>query len=125
MDLTDNYSDNKEDTTHGDNKLKINSLVVLPEMYLKNTEIKNPNNKILLKKINVEGKGVFNARMLRRDYNKYYDKKQQFGFRDLNFHISSKVGNVELSIVDDSKYNFTITSFTLEGLYSPSSEERR
>ena len=125
MDLTDNYSDNKEDTTHGNHKLKINSKVVLPELYLKFTEIKNPNNKILLKKINVEGTGVFNARMFRKDYSKYYEKKQQFGFSDLNFHISSKVGNVELSIVDDSKHNFTITSFTLEGLYSPSSEERR
>lgn len=125
MDLTDNYADNKQDTFVGGVVYPIESKVVLPSMYLKNADIKNPNNKILLKRMSVEGVGRFNAQMYRKDYKKTYQKRQVSGFKDLDFHISSKVDNVDLMIVDDSIYNFTISSFTLEGLYTPSSEERK
>ena len=53
-----------------------------------------------------------------------FNKKQEFGFKDLNFYVSSKVGTVEFTVIDDSKYNFTIKSVTMEGLYQPSSSER-
>lgn len=125
LDLTDNHADNKQDIFTGNTKYAFESKVVLPSLYLKNVEVKNPNNKILLKKMTVEGVGKFNARMYRKDYKKTYEKRQQMGFKDLDFHISSKVDNVDLMVVDDSIYNFTISSFTLEGLYAPSSEERR
>lgn len=124
LDLADVYRDNKEDLLEGDIVCPINSIVVLPDLYPKVTDIKNPNNKMLLKKLKVSGTGKFNMEMYRKDYNTTYKKQQEFGFKDLNFHVSSKVGMVEFKIVDDSKYNFTINSVTIEGLYSPSSQER-
>lgn len=124
MDLSDNYNDNKQDILKDDVVCPIKSVVLLPDYYPKITDIKNPNNKILIKKLKVEGEGMFNMEMYRKDYKTTFSKRQEFGFKDLNFHVSSKVNTVEFRVVDDSKYNFTIKSVTVEGLYQPSSQER-
>lgn len=124
MDLSDNYRDNKEDILKDDIVCPIKSTILLPDYYPKITDIKNPNNKMLIKKLKVEGEGVFNMEMYRKDYKTTFKKQQDYGFKDLNFHVSSKVGTVEFRVVDESKYNFTIKSVTVEGLYQPSSQER-
>lgn len=124
IDLSDNFNDNKEDILKDDIVCPIKSVVILPDYYPKITDIKNPNNKMLIKKLKLEGEGVFNMEMYRKDYKITFNKQQAFGFKDLNFHVSSKVGMVEFRVVDDSKYNFTIKSVTVEGLYQPSSQER-
>lgn len=124
MDLSDNYRDNKVDILKDDVECKIVSKIILPDYYPKITDIKNPNNKMLIKRLVVSGEGVFNMIMYRKDYKTTFNKKQEFGFKDLNFYVSSKVGTVEFTVIDDSKYNFTIKSVTMEGLYQPSSSER-
>ena len=124
MDLSDNYKDNKQDILKDDIVCPIKSVILLPDYYPKITDIKNPNNKMLIKKLKVEGEGVFNMEMYRKDYKTTFSKQQAYGFKDLNFHVSSKVGSVEFRVVDESKYNFTIKSVTVEGLYQPSSQER-
>lgn len=124
MDLSDNYKDNKQDILKDDIVCSIKSVILLPDYYPKITDIKNPNNKLLIKKLKIEGEGVFNMEMYRKDYKTTFNKQQAYGFKDLNFHVSSKVGTVEFRVVDESKYNFTIKSVTVEGLYQPSSQER-
>lgn len=124
MDLSDNFKDNKEDILKDGVVCPIKTLIILPDYYPKITDIKNPNNKMLIKKITVSGEGKFNMEMYRKDYKTTFKKQQEFGFKDLNFHVSSKVGMVEFRVVDDSKYNFTISSVTIEGMYQPSSQER-
>lgn len=124
MDLSDNFRDNKEDILKGDVVCPIKTVIMLPDYYPKITDIKNPNNKMLIKKLTVSGVGKFNMEMYRKDYKTTFKKQQEFGFSDLNFHVSSKVGMVEFRVVDESKYNFTISSVTIEGMYQPSSQER-
>ncbi len=124
MDLSDNFKDNKQDILKDDIVCPIKSTIILPDYYPKITDIKNPNNKVLIKKLKIEGEGVFNMEMYRKDYKTTFSKQQAYGFKDLNFHVSSKVGSVEFRVVDESKYNFTIKSVTVEGLYQPSSQER-
>mgnify|MGYP006049136221 FL=1 len=45
--------------------------------------------------------------------------------QDLDFHIASKVGNVDIYIEDNTSNDFSISSITMEGLYSPTSKEIR
>lgn len=124
MDMADNYNDNKQDILKNGIICPIKSIILLPDYYPKITDIKNPNNKLLIKKLKIEGEGVFNMEMYRKDYKTTFSKQQAYGFKDLNFHVSSRVGTVEFRVVDYSKYNFTIKSVTVEGLYQPSSQER-
>jgi hypothetical protein len=41
--------------------------------------------------------------------------------KDLDLHIASKVGNVDIYIEDSTSNDFKISSITMEGLYSPTS----
>ena len=125
MDMADNYNDNKQDILKNGIICPIKSVILLPDYYPKITDIKNPNNKLLIKKLKIEGEGVFNMEMYRKDYKTTFSKQQAYGFKDLNFHVSSKVGTVEFRVVDNSKYNFTIKTVTVEALYQPSSQERK
>jgi hypothetical protein len=101
------------------------STVVLPKYYPRLGEVRTPLNKVLLKKLTVEGEGTFDAQVYRSDYDTLYSKQHQYGFADLDLHIASNVKNVEVSIIDSSRNAFTITSFVLEGLFNTTSREMK
>jgi hypothetical protein len=88
-------------------------------------KIGTPKDKILLKKMIVQGTGTFDALVYRKDYNKTYVKSHSLSFNDLDMHISSKVGNVDISIIDNTINDFNISSIILEGLFTPTSKEKR
>lgn len=84
------------------------------------------NDKILLKKVIIEGSGNFDATVHRLDYNKTYTKTHTDSMmQDLDFHIASKVSNVTIYIEDNTSNDFSISSITMEGLYSPTSKQIR
>lgn len=100
--------------------------VQLPDFYPHIKEIGTPRDKILLKKVIIEGSGNFDATVHRLDYNKIYTKTHTDSMMsDLDFHIASKVGNVDIYIEDNTSNDFSISSITMEGLYSPTSKEIR
>lgn len=100
--------------------------VQLPDFYPHIKEIGTPRDKILLKKVIIEGNGNFDATVHRLDYNKIYTKTHTDSMmKDLDFHIASKVGNVDIYIEDNTSNDFSISSITMEGLYSPTSKEIR
>ena len=100
--------------------------VQLPDFYPHIKEIATPRDKILLKKVIIEGSGNFDATVHRLDYNKTYTKTHTDSMmKDLDFHIASKVGNVDIYIEDNTSNDFSISSITMEGLYSPTSKEIR
>lgn len=125
INLNDIYSDNKIDTSVGSSAFPINSKIVLPDYYPHLDKIGTPKDKILLKKMIVQGIGSFDAIVYRKDYNKSFVKSHNLSFNDLDMHIASKVGNVDISIVDSTANDFNISSIILEGLYSPTSKEKR
>lgn len=45
--------------------------------------------------------------------------------RDLDLHISSKVGNVDITIKDSTINDFVISSVVIEGLFSATSKEMK
>lgn len=123
--MTDIYSNNKQDITAGGITYPINSKITIPDYYPHVSNIGSPKDKMLLKKMTVEGKGTFDVLVYRKDYNKTYVKSHSLSFNDLDMHISSKVGNVDIHIVDSSINDFSISSVILEGLYTPTSNEKR
>jgi len=124
LQLDDLTSNNKQDTSEG-GIYPYKSSIVLPDYYPHISKIGTPKDKILLKKISIEGEGSFNASVYRKDYNRTYEKASTLGLRDLDLHVASKVGNVELTIYDNSINDFSISSVIMEGLYSPTSKEVR
>ena len=100
--------------------------VQLPDFYPHIKEIGTPRDKILLKKVIIEGSGNFDATVHRLDYNKTYTKTHtDIMMQDLDFHIASKVSNVNIYIEDNTSNDFSISSITMEGLYSPTSKQIR
>lgn len=100
--------------------------VQLPDFYPHIKEIGTPRDKILLKKVIIEGSGNFDATVHRLDYNKTYTKTHTDSMmQDLDFHIASKVSNVNIYIEDNTSNDFSISSITMEGLYSPTSKQIR
>lgn len=99
--------------------------VVLPDYYPKMTDVRTPLNKILIKKITIEGEGNFDATVYRKDYGTTYNKSHTNSMRDLDLHIASKVGNCVITIKDSSSDDFKITSVVLEGLFTATSRELR
>jgi hypothetical protein len=99
--------------------------IVLPDYYPKVTEIKTPLNKVLIKKITIEGSGSFDAEVYRKDYNTTYAKSHLRALRDLDLHIASKVGNVTITLKDSTADDFVISSVVLEGLFNTTSREMR
>ena len=101
------------------------SSVVLPDYYPKLTDIRSPLNKVLIKRIVIEGTGQFDADVYRKDYNTTYTKSHDKSMADLDLYVASKVGNVEITIKDSSSNDFTISSIVLEGLFKTTSRELR
>lgn len=99
--------------------------IVLPDYYPKLTEIRTPKDKTLIKKVIIQGEGTFDAEVYRKDYDKIYLKNHAYGLKDLDLHIASKVGNVEITLKDSTSNNFNISSVIVEGLYNPTSKEMR
>lgn len=103
------------------------SRIQLPSFYPHLTDtIGSPKDKILLKKLTIEGDGSFDAELYRKDYDKTYSKSHlNTDIQDLDFHINSKVGNCELYITDSTLDDFTLRSFILEGLFNQTSKQIR
>jgi hypothetical protein len=101
------------------------SSVVLPDYYPQIGTIRTPKNKMLIKKVTIEGEGSFDATVYRKDYDTTYTKYHDKSLRDLDLHVASKVGNAEITIKDVSSDDFTISSIVVEGLYSPTSREMK
>jgi len=80
-------------------------------------------NKLLVKKVTVEGEGNFDATVYRKDYNTTYTKSHINSMRDLDLHISSKIGNVDITIKDSTADDFRLTSIILEALLAITSKE--
>jgi hypothetical protein len=126
---------NKEDTSTNDITYPYEAQVVLPDYYPQITKIRTPLNKVLIKKVTIQGQGEFGAEVYRKDYNATFYKKYTLnqpvagdfsgGLRDLDLHVASKVGNAVISIKDSSVNDFIISSIVLEGLYTASSRELR
>jgi hypothetical protein len=114
---------NNKDTSFGTN-YPYESSIVLPTFYPKLTGgVRTPLNKVLLKKVTVEGVGNFSAEVYRKDYNKTFFKTYTTDMKDLDFHVASKVDQVEITIKDGSENDFTITSVVMEGLFTATSQE--
>lgn len=122
MELDHNIDNDRIDTTYNDS-IYYESSVLLPDFYPKFTDIRTPKDKILIKKIKVEGEGSFDVDVYRKDYDRTFNKTHTLSMRDLDLHISSKVGNVEITIKDSTVNDFVISSIILEGLYTATSKE--
>ena len=105
-----------------DNSYPYTAKVQLPKWFPHvGQEIGTPKDKILLKKISIEGVGSFDAQVYRVDYNTTYSKTHTTDMRDLDFHVNSKVDRCDIFISDSTTADFAITSVVVEGLFSPSS----
>lgn len=97
--------------------------IKLPDLYPKLQTIGTPKDKMMLKKVTIEGKGNFDAYVYRKDYNKTYVKQHTDPMtQDLDIHIASKVGNVDITISDETEHDFVISSIIVEGLFTPTSK---
>lgn len=99
--------------------------VLLPDYYPMIGNVRTPLNKILIKKVTIEGEGQFDADVYRKDYNRTYAKTHDKSMRDLDLHVASKVGNVDITIKDSSVNDFKISSVVVEGLLTTTSREMR
>lgn len=99
--------------------------VVLPDYYPQLNGVRTPKNKMLIKKVTIEGEGSFNADVYRKDYNTTFTKASTGSLADLDLHVASKVGNVTITIKDSSADDFVISSIVVEGLFSPTSREMK
>jgi hypothetical protein len=97
--------------------------ILLPDYYPKLGNVRTPMNKMLIKKITIEGEGSFDATVYRKDYNHTFTKLHTGGLADLDLHVASKVGKADITIKDSSADDFKITSIVVEGLFSTTSRE--
>lgn len=109
----------------GDEEYAYESSVKLPRYYPQFTNVRTPKNKILIKKISIEGTGSFDAELYRTDYGVTLTKSHNSSLADLDFHVSSKVDEFDVTIKDSTTDDFQITSIVVEGLYQPTSKELR
>jgi len=127
LQLDYNIANNKHDISTADNitntEYPYESLVKLPDYYPLVSSIRSPKHKMLLKKITIEGEGDFDADVYRKDYNKTFSKSHTGSLQDLDLHVSSRVGNVDITIKDSSSNDFTITSIIVEGMLTVTSKE--
>ena len=126
--LDDNNYSNRYDTTFDHatlSNINVNykSSVVLPDFYPQITGVRTPLNKVLIKRVIIEGDGVFNSDVYRKDYNVTYTKQHDLTLKDGDFYVNSKVGNVDITIYDASVNDFVISSVVVESLYQPTSRE--
>jgi hypothetical protein len=101
------------------------SSVLLPDYYPMIGDVRTPLNKTLIKKVTIEGEGQFDADVYRKDYDRTYSKTHDKSMRDLDLHVASKVGNVDITIKDSSINDFKISSIVVEGLLTTTSREMR
>ena len=127
LQLDYNIADDNVDTTSSDGVTIVDvpytSSILLPDYYPQLTGIRTPMNKLLVKKVTVEGEGNFDATVYRKDYNTTYTKSHTNSMRDLDLHISSKVGNVDITIKDSTADDFRLSSIVLEAMLSVTSKE--
>jgi hypothetical protein len=105
--------------------IQYKSSILLPDYYPQLGTVRTPLNKMLIKRVKVEGEGAFNGDVYRKDYNKTYTKSKDYSMKDLDLNVASKVGNVDITIYDDSTDNFKLTSVVVEGLFNTTSREMR
>lgn len=100
------------------------SSILLPQWYPHINEIGTPKDKVLLKKVLIQGEGDFDASIYRRDYDYTYTKSHDdTSMEDLDLHISSKVDSCDITISSNTANDFNITSIVMEGLYKPTSRQ--
>lgn len=116
-----------EDVLLDSDKLEITSSyepsLLLPDWLPHTGELATPKDKILLKKIQIEGTGSFTAEVYRSDYNTIFSKTYNDSLNDLDLHVNSRVGTCAITIKDDTVNDFLIRSVVMEGFYAPSSKE--
>jgi hypothetical protein len=127
LQLDYNVVNDNVDTTSNDGSTIVSvpytSSVLLPDYYPQLTGIRTPMNKVLIKKVTVEGEGNFDATVYRKDYDTTYTKLHTDSMRDLDLHISSKVGNVDITIQDSTENDFKLSSIVLEAMLAITSKE--
>ena len=101
--------------------------IEMPDWYPRTVqEIATPKDKITIKKITIEGEGSFDASVYRSDYNTTYTKTHEYTtIQDLDLHVNSKVGTMDIYISDSTTADFRIKSLIFEGFYSPTSKQIR
>lgn len=109
------------------NTFNVGAKIKLPKWYPHvGQEIGTPKNKILVKKVTIEGEGSFDAEVYREDYNKTYTKShEQSSIQDLDLHVNSRVDKCDISISDSTPADFKIKSLVIEGLFNPTSRTLR
>jgi len=129
LQLDYNIPDNNVDTSLGANNIDATypyeSKVVLQDYYPQLTNVRTPKNKLLIKKITIEGEGNFDAEIYRKDYDRTYTKSHINSMKDLDLHVASKIGTAEITIKDSTKEDFNLTSIIVEGLFNATSREMR
>lgn len=125
--LDDKGETNRYDETYDSSsflvELPYKSAILLPDFYPQLIGTRTPLNKTLIKRVVVEGDGLFESSVYRKDYDVTYNKSHNLSLRDGDFYVNSKIGNVDITIFDDSYNDFTVTSVALEGLFQPTSRE--
>lgn len=114
-----------QDVSSGTDTYNYSSSILLPDYYPQLGTVRTPLNKMLIKRVKVEGEGAFSGTVYRKDYDKTYVKSKDYSMKDLDLNVASKVGNVDITIYDDSTDNFKITSVVVEGLFNTTSKEMR
>ena len=101
------------------------SSILLPDYYPQLTGVRTPLNKVLIKRVVIEGDGQFDSDVYRKDYDVTYTKSHTLSMADNDLYVNSKAGNVDITIYDDSDNDFTISSVVVESLFTPTSKEMR
>ena len=125
--LDDKGENNRFDDTYDDTQFQIDlpykSSVLLPDYYPQLIGTRTPLNKVLIKRVVVEGQGEFESSVYRKDYDVTYTKFHDLSLKDGDFYVNSKIGNVDITLYDDSVNDFKISSVVVEGLFQPTSKE--
>jgi len=129
LQLDSNVVNDKVDTSSADNTIidsyNYTSSVQLPDYYPKMTDIRSPKHKLLIKKVTIEGEGAFDAEVYRKDYDTTYTKSHNSSLKDLDLTVASRVGNVDITILDSSVNDFKLTSVIVEGMMTVTSREMK
>ena len=128
--LDDKNTDNRYDVTYdyatsANVNVAYKASILLPDYYPQITTVRTPLNKVLIKRVVIEGDGAFNSDVYRKDYDVTYTKQHDLSLADGDFYVNSKVDNVDITIYDNSANDFTISSVVVESLYRPTSREMR
>ena len=99
--------------------------ILLPDYYPQLQSTRTPLNKALIKRVVIEGTGQFDSDIYRKDYDVTYTKSHTLSMADKDLYVNSKVGNVDITIYDDSANDFTISSVVVESLFTPTSREMK